>query len=51
VGYLELTEDYQLEFTEDHSYNELEEKMEYLSSLPFVSYVSLNYVDFAEPQW
>ncbi len=42
VGYIELTNDYQLEFVEDKSAEELDNILEYLNSFSFISYASLN---------
>ena len=44
VGYMEITSDFQIEFKEDKSYEELEEIADYLYGYPFVSYISLNMV-------
>ena len=44
VGYTEITSDFQIEFKEDKSYEELEEIADYLYGYPFVSYISLNMV-------
>ncbi len=44
VGYIELTNDYQFEFTEDKTLKELNEMITYLQGLPEVSYASLNLV-------
>jgi len=43
VGYIELTNDYQLEFTEDKTLEELNVLSEYCMGLPYVSYCSPNY--------
>jgi len=43
IGYIELTNDYQLEFIEDKTLEELNEKIVYLQGLPEVSHASLNY--------
>ncbi len=50
VGYLELVNDYQLEFKEDKTLEELEEIIDSLMELPEVSYASLNYVVESFPQ-
>lgn len=50
VGYLELMNDYQLEFKEDKTLEELEKIIDSLMELPEVSYASLNYVVESEPQ-
>lgn len=42
VGYIELTNDYQFEFQEDKTAEELDNMIAYLNSFSFVSYVSLN---------
>ncbi|MBR2992502.1 MAG: hypothetical protein IKF31_04280 [Clostridiales bacterium] len=44
VGYMEITSDFQIEFTEDKTYEELEEIADYLYGYPFVSFISLNMV-------
>ena len=44
VGYMEITSDFQIEFTEDKTYDELEEIADYLYGYPFVSFISLNMV-------
>ena len=44
VGYMEITSDFQIEFTEDKTYDELEEIADYLYGYPFVSFISLNVV-------
>lgn len=44
VGYIELTNDYQIEFTEDKTLAELEAAADYLDSFPFVQGVTLNLV-------
>ena len=43
VGYIELTNDYQLEFTENKSFDELNTIIDYLNSYSFISAVTLNY--------
>ena len=48
VGYLRLTEMYQLEFNEPKSYNQLEDIIENLEGYSFVNYASLNYVEYSE---
>lgn len=44
VGYTEITSDFQIEFTEDKTYEELEEIADYIYGYPFVSFISLNTV-------
>lgn len=43
VGYIELTNDYQLEFTEGKTFEELNTIIDYLNSYSFISTVTLNY--------
>ena len=42
VGYIELTGDYQIEFVEDKTIDELDAIAEYLYGYPYVSFISLN---------
>ena len=42
VGYTEITSDFQIEFKEDKTLDDLDEITEYLYGYPFVSFVSLN---------
>ncbi|MDE6017118.1 MAG: S8 family serine peptidase [Acetatifactor sp.] len=42
VGYIELTNDYQLEFRENKSADELDTMIDYIRSFSFISYASLN---------
>lgn len=42
VGYIELTNDYQLEFTEDKTAEELDMMIEFINSFSFISNASLN---------
>lgn len=44
VGFIGLTNDYQIEFTEDKTLAELEAAADYLESFSFVQGVTLNYV-------
>lgn len=44
VGYTEITSDFQIEFKEDKTLDDLDEITEYLYGYPFVSFVSLNTV-------
>lgn len=44
VGYTEITSDFQIEFKEDKTYEELEEIADYIYGYPFISYISLNLV-------
>ncbi|MDE6088569.1 MAG: hypothetical protein K2G25_09310 [Oscillospiraceae bacterium] len=44
VGYIELTGDYQIEFRNDKSLEELETVADYLNSYPFVMNVTLNMI-------
>lgn len=44
VGYIELTNDYQIEFNKPMEYTELEDMIDYLSSFSFIEDVSLNTV-------
>ncbi len=48
VGYIELTNDYQLEFTEEKALEELTVIAEYIDSFSFVSCVTLNIVEHRE---
>lgn len=50
VGYIELSNDYQLEFAEYKNSEELENIIAYLNSLSFISYASLNVVSNSEPE-
>lgn len=43
VGYIELTNDYQLEFMSDKSFEELGVIIDFLNSFSFISFCSLNY--------
>ena len=43
VGYIELTNDYQFEFTEGKTFEELNTIIDYLNSYSFISTVTLNY--------
>lgn len=49
VGYTEITSDFQIEFKEDKTYDELEEIADYLYGYPFVSFISLNTVVDSAP--
>ena len=51
VGYIELTNDYQIEFLSEKSFDELEEIIEYIESFPFVSKASLNLVSEFETNY
>lgn len=44
VGYIELTGDYQIEFTDDKTLNELSEIADYIMVYPFVMNVTLNII-------
>lgn len=48
VGYIELTNDYQIEFNTEMEYNELENMIDYLSSFSFIEDVTLNTVMVVE---
>lgn len=50
VGYIELTEDYQLEFREEMTYTELMEKIAYVRGFPFVRYAEVNLASPCEAQ-
>lgn len=50
VGYIELTNDYQIEFDTDQEYNELEKMIDHLSSFSFIEDVSLNTVMIEEDE-
>ncbi len=45
VGYIELTSDFQIEFKEDHSIDQLQEAADSIESHPFVLNVTLNMVE------
>ena len=51
VGYIEFANVYQLEFTRNMTYDELQKVVSYVSGLSYVSSVSLNYIDFAQTQY
>ena len=44
VGYIEITSDFQIEFKEDKTYEELEEIADYIYGYPFISNITLNTV-------
>ena len=48
VGFIELTNDYQIEFATDMTWEELENKRKYLESFSFVESVTPNVVIFSE---
>ncbi|MBR1930238.1 MAG: cellulose binding domain-containing protein [Lachnospiraceae bacterium] len=48
VGYIKLTNDYQIQFKANKTEEELKEMIAYLDSFSFISYVSLNTIIFNE---
>ena len=48
VGYIEITSDFQIEFKEDKTYEELEEIADYIYGYPFISNITLNTVTSIE---
>jgi len=51
VGYVELIEDYQFEFTQSMSYSELMDMVVYLEGIPYVDYAELNLASPCEVQF
>lgn len=51
VGYIDLIENYQLEFKEDMTYARLIEKIAYVKDFPFVRYAEVNFVTPCEEQY
>lgn len=49
VGYIELTNDYQIEFTQDRTKEELESYIQYLESLSFIESAGFNFVIGIQP--
>lgn len=49
VGFIELTGDYQIEFMENKSLEELENIADYINSYPFVMNVTLNFISDVIP--